>query len=68
MKRWIIRCGDVLATLDAPHRAVRDAQPAIQQRYRDAGRTCELWELPGVGHTWDASKNDSFLDWCLSYS
>ena len=59
----LLVCGD-----QEPHRAIRDAQPAIQQRYRDAGRTCELWELPGVGHTWDASKNDSFLDWCLSYS
>ena len=59
----LLVCGD-----QEPHRVIRDAQPAIQQRYRDAGRTCELWELPGVGHEFSAKDSERFLTWCLDNS
>lgn len=51
-----------------PHRSIRDAQPEIQARYRDAGRVCELWELPGVRHEWSAKNNERFLAWCVYHS
>lgn len=58
----LLACG-----ADEPHASISDAQPAIQQRYLDAGRACELWELPGVRHEW-SRRNEAFLQWCLKAS